>query len=232
MSYKYSIIIPVCNEQETINASLEDLKKIIGVENAEIIVIDGDPSGSTINSIRSESIIRTTSVRGRAVQMNKGAEIATGDFLVFLHADTSLPINAFKQIKKTVLDSRYDTGAFSLKLDSENMFIKIISFCANLRAFITGIPFGDQAIFIKRDIFERIGGYPDIPIMEDIELMRRVKKTGGKIRIYKDEAITSARKWEKEGIFRTTFRNIILRMLYFFKIPPEQLARMYYKNYD
>ncbi len=139
--------------------------------------------------------------------MNRGAALATGDVLLFLHADTLLPSNAFALIRAAMNDKGVVGGAFDLGIISRRKIFRITETYVFFRTRLTRIPFGDQAIFIRRDFFEKIGGYRELPIMEDVDLMKRIRKRGDRIRIIHAKALTSARRWEREGIMYCTLRN-------------------------
>lgn len=219
---KSSVIIPTLNEEASISRVLQDLRSLEGLE---IIVSDGGSKDSTLAI--AESLARVLrSKPGRGIQMNSGAAVASGDILLFLHADTRLPENWKESILSAMSDSRVAAGAFSLSIDSERLSHKIISSMANLRSGLTKIPYGDQGIFVRRSIFEKIGGFKEIPVMEDVDLMRRLKKMG-KIVILGEKVKTSARRWEKEGVVYTTIRNWLLIILYYAGVTPERLYRYY-----
>jgi rSAM/selenodomain-associated transferase 2 len=223
-----SIIIPVLNEGEGIERSLDRLNKCRYDGISEIIVVDGNKKGNTIKLLRDRKVIALKSEKGRAMQMNSGARIACGDILLFLHADTCLPDKAFEQITSVIKTGRYVGGAFTLGFGSQRWALKFIAAVASIRSRITRIPFGDQAIFIKRNYFEKAGGFCDIPLMEDIELMKRIRRRGDAIHIIPLKVTTSARKWEKEGIIHTTLRNWMLQFLYCCGMPSAKLLRYYY----
>ena len=227
MDEKYSIIIPVIDEQDGINTLLKDLESLDNISDARIIVVDGDPSGETINLIEDDRIITAVSARGRAKQMNKGAALATGEILIFLHADTRLPRTALKEISGALANGK-KAGAFKLAYDSQRPLMRFIAFTANIRVRFSGIPFGDQAIFVKREAFESLGGYADIPLMEDVELARRIRDESGGLKIIDIPVKSSARRYEKNGIFATALKNKIINLLYSLKVPPEKLKRIYY----
>ncbi|MGM0442429.1 MAG: TIGR04283 family arsenosugar biosynthesis glycosyltransferase [Elusimicrobiota bacterium] len=225
----YSVVIPVINEQKRINTKINHLKNMDGIESKQIIVVDGDPAGSTIGVIEDSEVVKITSSRGRAKQMNAGAKVAGGEVIIFLHADTELPPGAFKKISKE-LEKGYIGGAFKLKLDSENLLINLISHTANLRVDVFGIPYGDQAIFVKKSVFENAGGYPEIPLMEEVEFLRKIKREYGKLKVIKSPVLSSARRWENNGILQTTLKNHLIRFLYLLKVSPEVLANIYNIN--
>lgn len=225
--YKFSIIIPVLNEQDLINPLIQNLRTQALMNTTEVIVVDGDANGSTINLIHDRKTTCATSEPGRARQMNVGADAAMGEVLIFLHADTELPEDALKKIEQALGDREYVGGAFDLGIDSDRLIMKYIAARARLRSRLNRIPYGDQAIFIRRSYFEEIGGFKEIPLMEDIDLMRRIKKDGKKIYILKDRVSTSARRWERKGAVRTTLRNQALVTLYYLGVSPEKLVRFY-----
>ena len=224
----FSIIIPVLHEAKNINPLLEHLQELD--ENCEIIVVDGCPKRETIDNIRNKEIKKLISEEGRGRQMNTGAAIASGEILIFLHADTRLPVNALDRIRHSLQKKQYVGGAFDLSIRSDKLILKVIATCASLRSRLTRIPYGDQAIFIRKDYFNKIGGYKEIPLMEDVELMKRIKKRGDKIYIFSDRVFTSPRRWEKEGIICCTLRNWIIIILYLIGISPDKLARYYGRN--
>ena len=226
----FSIIVPVLNEADQINSTIEYLhkQKMDGI--CEIIVVDGGPDGGTIKNIQNKSVKAITSQKGRGKQMNAGAEIACGEILVFLHADTKLPPDAFEKISKVLENEKYVGGAFDLGIDSEKLLLKYIAARARLRSHLNRIPYGDQAIFIRKSYFDKIGRFKEIPLMEDVELMHRIKKRGDKIFILPDRVKTSPRRWEIEGVFYTTLRNQVLVNLYYLGVNPDKLAKYYRRH--
>ena len=225
---KYSIIVPVLHESVSINRLLRHLETFGEREDCEIIVVDGDPSNGTIDVITDTRIISITSVSGRGMQLNAGAASAQGDIFIFLHADSRLPANAFQLIHNVVQKRDYVGGAFDLRIKSKHRFLRIISRLTSIRARMTRIPYGDQAIFIRKEYFYEIGGFKNIKIMEDVELMKRIRKKGDKICILKEYVLTSSRKWEKEGLLWCTIKNRIISLLYIFGVHTDTLERMYY----
>jgi len=224
---RFSVIVPVINESEVINHTLNHLETRKEDYDIEIIVVDGDPQGTTIRSIRSGTVITTVSEKGRGTQLNAGALYATGDILLFLHADTRLPRNAFQSIDTAMQHNTIVGGAFDLRIDSHRTAYRFIDKVASLRSRITRIPYGDQAIFLRRSHFFSYGGYARIPLMEDVELMQRIKNSHNKIYIIGKPVCTSPRRWEKEGIVRGTLRNWLLITLYLMGVAPETLIRFY-----
>jgi rSAM/selenodomain-associated transferase 2 len=229
---KFSIIVPVFHEAERINDLIAHLRHLDPEKECEIIVVDGAPEKDTLPVIRDGGVVKISSERGRAKQMNAGASVAKGEILIFLHADTELPACTFQKIRSFISKREYVGGAFDLGIKSDKLIYKIIAFGASLRSRLNRIPFGDQAIFIRRDYFNRIGGYQDIPLMEDVNLMRRIKRSGKKIKVFPDRAMTSPRRWEKEGVIYCTLRNYALQLLYFLGVSPQKLVIYYRDDYQ
>ena len=228
---RFSIIVPAFHEGENINALIESLKRLDSDQDREIIVVDGAQEKDTLGAIDRNPVVKISCERGRAKQMNAGASIARGEILIFLHADTQLPTHAFKKIQSLVEQREYVGGAFGLGIKSDKFIFKAIARLASWRSRLNRVPFGDQAIFIRREYFNRIGGYREIPLMEDVELMRRIKKSGDKIWIFDDRVMTSPRRWEKEGVAYCIFRNWALQALYLLGISPHRLATFYKSSY-
>jgi len=222
-----SIILPVLHEAETINTVIAHLRALRHNSLMEIIVVDGDPAGGTLQAIRDNGIVRTLSEPGRARQMNHGASLAKGEILLFLHADTLLPAQALTRIAAALADTRFVAGAFDLGFDTSRSIFRITEKYVALRTRLTRIPFGDQAIFIRRAYFEKIGGYAEIPLMEDVELMRRIRKRDDRICIIPEKVLTSPRRYERDGILYCTFRNWALQVCYKAGVSPEKLVKWY-----
>jgi rSAM/selenodomain-associated transferase 2 len=225
-----SVIIPVYREAEHIEATIRSLDSAAHDVPHEVIVVDGDPAGGTIASLPECGVNKLTAPKGRARQMNAGAVRAAGDILLFLHADTLLPSGALRKIIRVMEDPRYVGGAFALGFQARGWVYAVTGMCASLKHRLTRVPYGDQAIFMRKDYFESLGGYPEIPLMEDVELMKRVKRRGGRIVLLPDAVATSARRWEADGILYTMVRNWTLQALYLFGVPAERLVRYYYKG--
>ena len=230
-STKFSVIVPVFHEAERINGLIEYLNHLDSEGNAELIIVDGAKEKDTLMAIRSNSAIKISSEQGRAKQMNAGASIARGEILIFLHADTELPVHALRKIGSFIGQTEYVGGAFDLGIKSDKPIFKVIGTLSSLRSRLNRIPFGDQAIFIRREYFNKIGGYKEIPLMEDVELLRRINKSGDRIRIFYDRVMTSPRRWEKEGVIYCTLRNWILQTLYSFGVSPQKLIKFYKSDY-
>ena len=227
MNKRFSIIIPVLHEGRGINDLIGHLRELETAEESELIVVDGGVTGDTINAITDGAALRLSCAPGRSRQMNTGAAAASGDILLFLHADTRLPADALTRINAAMERPTYIGGAFNLGIRSSRWIYRIIEAAASARSRLTRIPYGDQAIFIRKEAFQRLGGYPEIPIMEDVAIMRRIKKSGGRIHIISRCVATSPRRWEQEGILYTTLRNWFLLAAYYLGVSPTKLAGHY-----
>ncbi|MEE8398094.1 MAG: TIGR04283 family arsenosugar biosynthesis glycosyltransferase [Desulfobacterales bacterium] len=227
MTVLLSIIIPVWNEAQTINATLSHLESLTSEGELEIIVVDADPGGATIHAITRSDAQKIIGTRGRGAQLNRGAVAASGKTLLFLHADTILPDDGLTAIVPCMEDPDISGGAFDLGIGSGKIAFRLIEAMVYLRTRLTHIPYGDQAIFLRSDVFHSIGGYREMALMEDVELMGRVKRAGHRITIIPTKVRTSARRWEKEGILRCTLRNWSLMALYLMGVSPERLANYY-----
>lgn len=221
-----SIIIPALNEAANLERLLLSLR-VIG-PGAEVIVVDGGSEDGTRAVVRRFPWVRyVTSGRGRARQMNAGAEVANGQNLLFLHADTLLPSEAEAAIVEAFHDPAIVAGRFDVRFDSPRPIFMLIAFFINRRSRLTKICTGDQALFVRRQTFEEMEGYPDIPLMEDVELTKRLKRVG-RMACLRSKVTTSARKWERDGVFRTILLMWSLRFLYFIGVSPDRLHRLYY----
>ena len=223
LAQKLSIIIPTLNEAAAIARTLSHFE---GVENLEVIVVDGGSIDKTAGLARSQGAKVIQSNPGKAIQMNTGAAAAAGDIIVFLHADTLLPEDFGSQIVSALNKNGVAAGAFQLAIDSTGVGIRIIESMANLRSRFLRLPYGDQALFMKKSQFEKIGGFPELPIMEDFVLIRRLKRQG-KIVIVPAAVMTSPRRWLHMGILKTWLINQLIIIAYYLGISPERLNRWY-----
>lgn len=190
--------------------------------------MDGGSDDATLQvAARFPDVRLLTSPRGRARQMNAGARAAQGDVLLFLHADTRLPDGALAAVSAALEDARVVGGRFDVRFDNPRAIFRMIAFFMNLRSRMSGISTGDQAIFVRRHVFEAMGGYPDVPLMEDVELSRRLKRRGRRAALWR-RVTTSSRKWEREGALRTMTLMWALRFLYTAGVSPARLHRWYY----
>jgi rSAM/selenodomain-associated transferase 2 len=229
---RFSIIIPVLDEQDYVRRCLDGLASQGFEQSRETIVVDGDPDGSTVSLIRDSGATCLTGEPGRGRQMNAGAAVANGDILIFLHADTRLPPAALEKIDRVMATGRYAGGAFNLGIDSDRWILRYIAMRASMRSRQNRIPYGDQAIFVDRAYFVQLGGFTDMPIMEDVDLMRRIKKDGRRIHIFRDRVLASPRRWEAEGPIFTTLRNQFVVGLYYLGVSPKKLVRYYRRQRD
>ncbi|MCG8615136.1 MAG: TIGR04283 family arsenosugar biosynthesis glycosyltransferase [Desulfobacterales bacterium] len=229
-----SVIIPVYRETAGISRTLETLLNLSIPVPHEILVVDGEPGASTLayltdREIADERIRPIISPKGRGTQLNTGAKASRGRLLFFLHADTcpnQQGVDAMLEAWQTSIPSRF-CGAFDLTIDSPRPWFRIIERTASLRSRLTRIPYGDQGIFMSRILFERIGGFPDVPLMEDVGLMAAVKHLRIRPLFLTHTIRTSARRWESEGAAYTTLRNWTLITLYACGVPPEKLIGWY-----
>ena len=220
---RISIIIPALNEAATIARTLSHLE---GVDDLEVFVVDGGSEDETAKLAESRGAKVIHSHPGKAVQMNAGAAAATGDVLAFLHADTLLPEDFNRQIVSALHQNGVVAGAFRLSIDSTVAGIRIIERMANWRSRILRLPYGDQALFMKKSLFEKMGGFAEVPIMEDFILIRRLKHKG-KIVLLPESVMTSPRRWLHFGIFKTWLINQWIIIAYYLGTPPERLNRWY-----
>jgi len=220
-----SIIVPVLNEEAgiaTALAALADLRRF----GHEVIVVDGGSSDRTVELARPLADFVMTAPRGRASQMNTGAARASGDTLLFLHADTRLPTAADFAIVDGLRRSGCVWGRFDVEINGSHPMLRVVAAMMNLRSRVTCIATGDQAIFVTRAAFAKCGGYPDIPLMEDIALSKKLKRLGRPLCL-KARVTTSGRRWEQRGVFRTILLMWRLRLAYFLGAEPHALARRY-----
>jgi rSAM/selenodomain-associated transferase 2 len=222
-----SVVIPVYRESDRINRLIEHVRRLDRGGDCEIIVVDGDPGCSTIAVVGDDRVITLCSKKGRARQMNAGAARARGDVLLFLHADTYLPEGAIDLVSEAMADSRYVAGAFGFSFDSTKRTLRLVSELVTIHSRLMRAPLGDHAIFVRRDYFAAIGGYRDIPILEDLEFVRRIKRRGDRVKILAARTRTSPRRLEREGTFYCLARNVSLVLLYSMGASPERLKRYY-----
>lgn len=233
MAMPISVIIPTLNEERTIMATLAHTAAL-GFD--ELIVVDGgslDQTPVLVESYRrrtqspAQSPVRlVTAPCGRARQMNEGAKASGGEILLFLHADTQLPDDAKTMIDTTLADQRMVGGRFDVRFDRPSMWGTIISRMMNWRSRLTGIATGDQALFVRRPIFEQMGGFADMPLMEDIEFSRRLKRKGATAALTAT-VTTSFRRWEQHGPLRAILLMWTIRFLYWVGISPSHLVEWY-----
>ena len=220
-----SIIIPVLNEERVIKTLLQQLQPY-RAQGHEVIVVDGGSCDKTVSVSKSLADKVIQSVPGRATQMNHGAAQASNDILWFLHADTTLHQEAIKKIQFYLIDKDKDWGHFNIKLSGENILFRLIEKMINIRSCMTSIVTGDQGIFVKRKSFEQVKGYSALPLMEDIDLSRKLRKISRAVCV-KENLTTSSRRWEEKGIISTVFLMWRLRFLYWLGVSADKLAAQY-----
>ncbi len=220
-----SIIIPTLNEEDIITDTLERLK-VLREAGHEIIVVDGGSFDKTYSLAAQYADSVLLAEEGRGWQMNAGAEYAHNDILLFLHADTKLPDNADQLINQALQEDGKSWGRFDLRLSGKARLLRLVERMINWRSNFTGIATGDQAIFVKASTFKQIDGFADIPLMEDLDFSRRLKRITRPICI-KTPVITSSRRWEENGIIRTILLMWSLRLAYTLGVSPETLNKYY-----
>ena len=221
-----SVIVPVLDEARTLPTCLEPLQVARASGRAEVVVVDGGSRDGTraIAAPLSDRLIEAP--RGRASQMNAGARAATGECLLFLHADTRLPGNALDAIEAALGDGGGDWGRFDVRIDGGGVLLRIVAATMNARSRLTGIATGDQAIFVRREAFEAVGGFPAIPLMEDVAISKLLRRRSPPRRL-RAQVTTSGRRWERRGTLRTIFLMWRLRAAYALGADPQRLARRY-----
>jgi uncharacterized protein len=222
-SPRISVIVPALNEASHLDGTLAALKD---ARNIETIVVDGGSCDGTDSLALDRGALLVRSPAGRARQMNAGARAASGEILLFLHADTRLPERFDEQVRELAARRSVVAGAFRLRIDGTRRAFRLIEWMVNLRSRWLQMPYGDQAIFLRSDTFHRLGGFPELPIMEDFEFVRRARRLGA-IAIASDAVTTSSRRWKQLGTWRTTWINQQVILGYYLGVSPETLARWY-----
>jgi rSAM/selenodomain-associated transferase 2/rSAM/selenodomain-associated transferase 1 len=217
-----SVIVPTLNEADHIASTVFYASD----RDAEVIVVDGGSSDDTLAKAESAGARVDMSPKGRAVQQNHGAGIANGRILLFLHADTRLPEKYVHHVFDAMMDPRNVMGAFGFKTDMIHPFMRFVEMVANFRSKAMAMPYGDQAFFMKKSVFNHLGGFPLVPIAEDLFFVRKTRKMG-RVPIVKAPVITSARRWKKLGLIRTTFINYVILAGCLLGVPPASLAPLY-----
>ena len=222
---RFSIIMPVLNEEAILERQLCQLARVCAPYDCEVLIVDGGSEDATAAIAQRFGRV-ISSPRGRATQMNRGAAVATGDIFLFLHADSMLPDDAFIAIARACAAPSVVGGAFRLCFNCSQLAYRLVAFTTNLRSRWRGIFTGDQAYFVRAESFKAIGGWPAMALMEDLEMIRRLRKIG-RLVLLPNYVTTSARRHRKVGLARSVLLMWYLRTLYRFGVSPEQLQRKY-----
>jgi len=219
---RLSVVIPTLNEGETLRATIAAARS----SDVELVVVDGGSTDGTL-AVADELADRVlTSSRGRAIQLNAGARATVGDVLLFLHADTLLPTGYVVAVRTALADPACVGGRFDVTLDADGKAYRVIERLINLRSRLTGIATGDQAMFVQRAVFDALGGFPNLPLMEDLALSRKLKQSGH-VAALRARVVSSARRWQRHGVVRTVLLMWLLRAAYYLGVSPLYLARIY-----
>ena len=218
-----AVIVPTLNERERLPKLLEMLA---GLSADEVILVDGRSTDDSDQLLAESGFQWIKSLSGRAVQMNRGAGECTSDILLFIHADTDICSSHISAVKEAMRSDNSVGGRFDVHLSGNHPAFRLIEWMINLRSRLTKISTGDQCQFVHRTVFESLGGFPEQPLMEDIEFSKRLKRLGA-MACLRDKVTTSSRRWEQSGIVRTIVLMWKLRLLYWLGISPERLAAMY-----
>lgn len=228
-----SVVVPMLNEAAALPALLNHLRHL-QANGAEVVLVDGGSHDDSTSLARAAGFTVVEAERGRARQMNAGARHAHGDIVLFLHADTRLPDGAMHQVIQALAPASSPEahspapvwGRFDVRISGRSPWLRVVARMMNLRSRLTGIATGDQAIFVQRGAFEACGGFPEQPLMEDIELSRRLKRLS-RPACLRARALTSGRRWESRGVWRTIVLMWRLRLAYWLGASPESIAKAY-----
>jgi rSAM/selenodomain-associated transferase 2 len=226
MSQLISIVIPTYNEAGNIDELLQEL---VTIPEVEIIVVDGGSSDRTPELVAEYPVKFIVTHPGRASQMNLGAKAAQGEILLFLHADSRLPedfVQLITKIFRLHQSEKWIAGAFELEISGDLPGLRMVEKLVHWRSHLLQFPYGDQGIFLRAETFAEVGGFPDLPIMEDFQLVRQLQKLG-KIAIVPAKIKTSPRRWQKLGVWQTTIINQLVIVAFFLRISPEKIANFY-----
>jgi rSAM/selenodomain-associated transferase 2 len=222
---KISVIIPVLNERVNLPAAIDSVRNAI--TDPEIIAVDGGSTDGSLEWLQAlPAITVIQSVRGKGPQQNAGAAVAAGDVLLFLHADCLLPADAGVQLDSIMKEKRIAGGCFLARWSRNTPALRLVSFGMNLRTMIRKTSYGDQALFIRRAVFQEVGGFPDWPLFEDTELVRRIKMRGS-FKVVHSPVTMSARRFEARGLLHSTFLVYFLQIAFLLGVPPARLKKWF-----
>ena len=225
MSASISVIIPALHEAQAIGRTLSSAA-VLAASEVELIVVDGGSEDATVEVARSHGATVVTLPPGRARQMNAGARIARGECLLFLHADTRLPPGYEQEVRRVLDLPGVVAGAFALRVEGARWGLRWVERAANLRSRLCELPYGDQGLFLRAELFRSLGGFAELPLLEDLELVRRLRRQG-RIVTAPLSVLTSARRWESLGVVRTTLLNQLFLLAYLLGMPPRRIASWY-----
>lgn len=227
---RIAVIIPTLNEEHRLPAAVGSIVEGAAGSPVEVVVSDG---GSTDDTIAVAQRLGLKVVRcggGRGAQMDRAVRLCEGaDTLLFLHADTRLPAGWYQAVAEALSDEHVVGGGFCLAIDDEGVCPRLVEEAVRWRSRVLGLIYGDQAIFVRAKTFQQVGGFRGLPLMEDVDLVRRLKKDGTVV-LLDMAAVTSARRWQRRGYLGTTLRNWSILVLYYLGVPPERLYRAYYSK--
>lgn len=222
-SFNFSIVVPVYNEAEQVEALIRRLRLLSDGLVTDITVVDGGSTDGTAEKL-SEQFNVVSSKKGRSNQMNTGAAVANGTWIMFVHADTEISPGHIEAAVSHGAMNKW--GRFNIKLSGKSFSFRVIERFINWRSKATGVATGDQCIFVRKKVFDQVGGFKDLPLMEDVDLSKRLKKLGKPACLSKT-VTTSSRRWEENGVLNTVLLMWKLRYLFWRGVPAEELAKMY-----
>lgn len=222
---KLSVIVPMLNEASGLPRLLGQLLPLQAAGH-QVLLVDGGSDDGSPQLARQAGLTVIESPRGRARQMNAGAALANNEVLLFLHADTALPADSGRLVTSALQNSQQVWGRFDVKIDGRPWMLRVVAFMINLRSRLSGIATGDQAMFVRRDVFQQLAGFADLPLMEDVELSRRLRQISRPLCL-RQRVTTSGRRWETRGVWKTIFLMWRLRYAYWRGVPASELAKAY-----
>ncbi len=228
---RVTVIIPTLDEDKSLASTIESVLsgEQVSSDNVEVVVVDGCSTDNTTRIASEMGAKVLTTLRGRGLQMDEAAVIAEGEILLFLHADTSLPEGWYEAVRSAMEDKEVSVGAFTLSIDSQKKWFRVLERGVSLRSTRFGLIYGDQAIFVRRQAFIDAGGFRHLPLMEDVDCVSRMKAVG-KLKVLDEAVVTSHRRWEDKGIVGNSIRNLVYLALFYLGVSPERLCNWYYSH--